>query len=163
VGYASGAFDMFHFGHLNLLRRARMLCDFLLVGVVTDEVYEQMRGVAPIIPFAERLTIVRNVRFVDCAIGEDTSDRRKSWELHRFDSLIKGDDWREKPGSAQLLGRLAEVGIPVQFVAYTQHTSSSRLRGVVERLEAERSAGAAGGTTRTEQPGAGLSVVHHRT
>lgn len=144
VGYASGAFDMFHIGHLNLLRRARMLCDFLLVGVVTDEVYAEMRGVPPIIPFEERLEIVRHVRFVDCAIGEGSVDRRKSWELHRFDSLIKGDDWLANPGAAALTGRLAEVSVPVQFVPYTRHTSSSRLRDVVKKLEAERAAGTSG-------------------
>lgn len=144
VGYASGAFDMFHIGHLNLLRRARLLCDFLLVGVVTDEVYIQMRGRPPIIPFHERLAIVRHVRFVDAAIGDGCLDKRDTWELHRFDFLIKGDDWMDNPKAPLLMGRLAEVGVGVRFLPYTAHTSSTRLRFVLERIEAERMRGAEG-------------------
>lgn len=144
VGYASGAFDMFHIGHLNLLRRARLLCDFLLVGVVTDDVYIAMRGRPPIIPFQERLAIVRHVRFVDAAIGDDFIDKRDTWELHRFDFLIKGDDWLDNPKAPQLMGRLADVGVGVRFLPYTTHTSSTRLRSVLERIERERMQGVEG-------------------
>lgn len=142
-GYASGAFDTFHIGHLNLLRRASFLCDYLLVGVVTDDAYEQMRGQPPIVPFAERLEIVRYVRFVDAAVGDPYTDKRLTWELYRFDVLIKGDDWKDNPKAEALLGRLAEVGVGVEFVPYTRQTSSTRLRHLIGQLRNSSATGEA--------------------
>lgn len=135
IGYASGAFDMFHIGHLNLLRRASLMCDYLLVGVILDETYTEVRGKPPMVPFEERLAIVRSIKFVDAAVGDPFHDKMKTWAMYRFDVLIKGDDWKDTPKAAGLLGALQEHGIPVAFVPYTQHTSSTRLRQRIAELE----------------------------
>lgn len=135
IGYASGAFDMFHIGHLNLLRRAKMLCDQLIVGVILDETYREVRGRPPIVPFEERLAIVRHIRFVDAAVGDPFPDKYDTWRQHRFDFIIKGDDWVDKPGADSLLGALQQHGVGIEYVPYTQHTSSSRLREMIAELE----------------------------
>jgi len=135
IGYASGAFDMFHIGHLNLLRQAKLQCDQLIAGVITDRLYQEVRGRPPIVPFTERLQIVRNIEFVDFAIGDDHMDKMFAWEQLRFDVLIKGDDWKYKPEAAALKGKIEEAGIEIAYVPYTEHTSSTRLRTIVAELE----------------------------
>src|SRR3984957_20884217 len=94
TGYAPGAFDLFHIGHLNLLRQAKSQCDFPIAGVVSDEVLITHKGVTPVIPLAERLEIVRSVRFVDEAVPAMTNDKLAIWRDLQFDILFKGDDWR---------------------------------------------------------------------
>ena len=94
IGYAPGAFDLFHIGHLNLLRRAKGCSDFLIAGVVADEVLTEHKRVTPVIPLAERLEIVRNVRFVDMAHAAMTNDKMEIWRELRFNVLFKGNDWQ---------------------------------------------------------------------
>jgi cytidyltransferase-like protein len=98
IGYAPGAYDLFHIGHLNLLRRAREHCEYLIAGVVADEVLIRHKGVAPVIPLAERVEIVRNVRFVDAAVPALTNDKVDIWKDLRFNVLFKGNDWQGRKG-----------------------------------------------------------------
>jgi glycerol-3-phosphate cytidylyltransferase len=94
IGYAPGAFDLFHIGHLNLLRRAKEHCDFLIAGVVADEVLIQHKRITPVIPLSERIEIVRHVRFVDMAHAAMTDDKTEIWRELQFNVLFKGDDWQ---------------------------------------------------------------------
>lgn len=94
IGYAPGAFDLFHIGHLNLLRRAKNHCDYLIAGVVADDVLIQHKGRTPVIALAEGLEIVRSVRFVDAAFPAMTNDKVEIWEGLRFNVLFKGNDWQ---------------------------------------------------------------------
>ncbi|WPE19213.1 adenylyltransferase/cytidyltransferase family protein [Shinella zoogloeoides] len=94
IGYAPGAYDLFHIGHLNLLRRAREQCDYLIAGVVSDEILAKHKGVVPVIPLEERLEIVQNISFVDAAYPATTNDKLEIWRDLRFNVLFKGDDWR---------------------------------------------------------------------
>jgi cytidyltransferase-like protein len=87
VGYTAGTFDMFHIGHLNFLRRARSSCDRLIVGVSTDELVMQHKGKIPVLPFEERLEIVRAVRYVDEVVLQESMDKLLAWERVRFDRL----------------------------------------------------------------------------
>lgn len=135
VGYSPGVYDMFHIGHLNLLRRARMECDYLIAGVVTDEVCLAQKGKLPVIPFAERIAIVRNLDVVDAAFGEVTTDKLLTWEQVRFDVVFKGDDWQGSPKWTELERRFSEVDVSVRYLPYTEHTSSSRLRGILQELD----------------------------
>ena len=128
VGYAPGVFDMFHIGHLNLLRRARLECDYLIAGVVTDEVVERIKGQRAVVPLFERLEIVQAIRFVDEAVADPTSDKFEMWERLRFDVLLKGDDWRGTPKGDAVERALVEVGAGVVYLPYTPTTSSSMLR-----------------------------------
>ena len=95
VGYTTGVFDLFHVGHINLLQSAKALCDTLIVGVNTDELTEAYKGERPIIPFAERIEIVRSVRYVDLAIRRDIRDKLAEWRRLKFDIMFVGDDWSQ--------------------------------------------------------------------
>jgi glycerol-3-phosphate cytidylyltransferase len=128
VGYAPGAYDMFHVGHLRILRRARLACDYLIAGVVTDEVLEQAKGKRPVVPLEERLEIVRAVSFVDAAVVDTSNDKLVMWRELHFDVLFKGDDWKGTPKGERLETALAGVGARVVYFPYTAHTSSTLLR-----------------------------------
>jgi glycerol-3-phosphate cytidylyltransferase len=128
VGYAPGAYDLFHIGHLNLLRHAAEHCDILIAGVVSDEMLELTKGRRPVIPLAERMEIVRSVRFVDRVHAEVVPDKLDTWREVGFDVIFKGDDWRGTPKGDRLEADFAGVGVRVHYFPYTVHTSSSTLR-----------------------------------
>ena len=134
IGYAGGAFDLFHIGHLNLLRHAKDHCDVLIAGVLTDEMLELTKGAPPIIPFAERFEIVRHISFVDDVHAEAVPDKLDTWREVGFDVYFKGDDWRGTERGRRLEARFAEVGVEVVYFPYTVHTSSTALRLALQAL-----------------------------
>ncbi|ANS79784.1 Glycerol-3-phosphate cytidylyltransferase [Serinicoccus hydrothermalis] len=136
VGYVPGVFDMFHVGHLNILRHARAHCDMLIAGAVSDEKAAAVKGRRPIIPLAERLEILSHCSLVDRVVAEEVPTKFEMWEDLRFDVIFKGDDWRGTPKGAELEATFAAVGVDVVYFPYTVHTSSSLLRGVLERAAA---------------------------
>jgi glycerol-3-phosphate cytidylyltransferase len=133
VGYAPGIFDLFHIGHLNLLRSARRFCDVLIAGVLTDELALRNKGIIPVVPFAERLEIVQAIRYVDRAVAEDVATKLEQWERLRFDVIIKGDDWRDTERGRRLETDFATVGVKVAYLPYTAQTSSTMLRRMLKR------------------------------
>ena len=133
VGYAPGVFDLFHIGHLNLLRNARELCDYLIAGVLTDEMTNRNKGLIPIVPFKERLEIVQSIRFVDLAVAEDVPRKLEQWERLQFDVIIKGNDWMGTDRGRALEADFAKVGVEVAYLPYTPQTSSTVLRRVLHR------------------------------
>ena len=135
IGYAPGAYDLFHVGHLNLLRRARAACDHLVAGVVSDEMLEQARGRRPVVPLSERLEIVSHISFVDSVHAETLPDKLETWREVGFDIFFKGDDWRGTPKGIELERRFAEVGVEVVYFPYTIQTSSTALRTALAALE----------------------------
>lgn len=134
VGYAPGAFDLFHVGHLNLLRRAREHCDFLVAGVVSDELCHQVKGIRPVIPLDERAEIVGALDIVDAVHVELVPDKLVTWRELRFDRIFKGDDWRGTPKGDLLESRFAMVGVEVVYFPYTHQTSSTQLRLALQEL-----------------------------
>lgn len=134
IGYVPGVYDMFHIGHLNILRNARLHCDHLIAGVVSDEMAERAKGRRPVVPLVERLEIVRSIRYVDDVAAEMVPDKVRMWEQLRFDVLIKGDDWRGTPKGVALEKAMASVGVEVAYLPYTAHTSSTLLRRVLDDL-----------------------------
>jgi glycerol-3-phosphate cytidylyltransferase len=135
IGYAPGAFDLFYIGHLNLLRRAKERCDFLIAGVVADEVLIQHKKVTPVIPLSERLEIVRNVRFVDMAHAAMTNGKTKIWKEPRFNILFKGNDWQGTEKGNRLERDFAALSVDVIYFPYTQATSSSALRRTLQNID----------------------------
>ena len=135
IGYAPGAYDLFHIGHLNLLRRAADECDYLIAGVVSDEVLLLTKGHAPVVPLAERMEIVRNLRFVDEVHAEVVPDKLETWRTVGFDVIFKGDDWRGTEKGRKLERDFASVGVEVRYFPYTVTTSSSALRRALAALE----------------------------
>ena len=142
VGYAPGAYDLFHIGHLNVLRHAADNCDLLIAGVVSDEVLVQTKGRAPVVPLAERMEIVRNLRFVDAVHAEVVPDKIDTWREVRFDVIFKGDDWRGTAKGDRLERDFAAVGVEVRYFPYTMHTSSTMLRKALSALTAGEPASA---------------------
>jgi glycerol-3-phosphate cytidylyltransferase len=136
IGYAPGAYDLFHIGHLNLLRRAREHCEYLIAGVVADEVLIRHKGVTPVIPLSERVEIVRNVRFVDAAVPALTNDKIDIWKDLRFNVLFKGNDWQGTEKGDELERDFAALGVEVIYFPYTLSTSSSALRRTLQNIDA---------------------------
>ena len=134
VGYAGGAYDLFHIGHLNILKHAKSQCDFLIAGVVTDEILELTKGKSPIIPCAERIEIVRHISFVDQVVEEDVVDKLAAWRATPFDVYFKGDDWKGTERAQHLEIEFAKVGVDVEYFPYTMATSSTLLRRALEQL-----------------------------
>lgn len=128
VGYAPGAYDLFHVGHLNILKHAKSQCDFLIAGVVSDEKCARTKGVAPFVPLLERAEIVRHIVYVDQVYEEHVPTKLDAWRELRFDRIFKGDDWRGTPKGDRLEQEFAQVGVEVVYFPYTVHTSSSMLR-----------------------------------
>jgi len=138
VGYAPGAYDLFHVGHLNVLKHAAAHCDRLVVGVVSDEMLLQTKGRLPVVPLVERMEIVRNLRFVDDVHAEVVPEKIDTWREVGFDVLFKGDDWRGTAKGDKLERDFAAVGVEVHYFPYTMHTSSTMLRKALATLDAGR-------------------------
>ena len=136
IGYAPGAYDLFHIGHLNILRNARSQCDYLIAGVVSDEMLELAKGRRPVVPLAERLEIVSHISYVDKAVAEVVPDKIDTWRELGFNLIFKGDDWRGTPKGAKLESDFAAVGVEVVYFPYTAHTSSTVLRTALAALAA---------------------------
>lgn len=134
VGYAAGGFDLFHVGHLNILKHAKSQCDYLIAGVVSDEMLELTKGINPVVPLLERLEIVRHISFVDEAVAEVVEDKMETWRQLRFDVFFKGDDWRGTLRGTRLEQELAAVGVDVIYFPYTVNTSSTKLRRALDAL-----------------------------
>ncbi|SOE01054.1 adenylyltransferase/cytidyltransferase family protein [Blastococcus haudaquaticus] len=140
VGYTTGVYDMFHIGHLNVLRRARLACDHLVVGVTTDELSLAAKGKTPVVPFEERMDIVRAIRYVDDVVPQTSMDKLEAWEKIGFDAVFVGDDWKGTDKWNALEAEFAARGVTVRYFAYTQHTSSTLLRAALTRMTESGSA-----------------------
>ncbi|MFS3129456.1 adenylyltransferase/cytidyltransferase family protein [Nocardioides sp. Bht2] len=136
IGYAPGVYDLFHIGHLNVLRQAREMCDVLVAGVVGDEMVFAAKGVQPFVPLRERLEIVAALDIVDRVHAELTPSKIDAWREVGFDRIFKGDDWRGTAKGDALELQMAGVGAEVVYFPYTVHTSSTQLRRAIKAAAA---------------------------
>lgn len=127
VGYTTGVFDLFHIGHLNILRRAKEQCDCLIVGVSTDELVQTYKHKLPVIPFSERIQIVEAIKYVDKVVPQISMDKMQAWKELRFDAMFHGDDWKNSPMYNTYEKQFAEVGVSIVFLPHTQGTSSTEV------------------------------------
>jgi glycerol-3-phosphate cytidylyltransferase len=134
IGYTTGVFDLFHVGHLNILKRAKSQCDKLIVGVTTDELAFKLKGRKPVIPYSERRMIVESIKYVDKVIPQKEINELKDWEKIGFDVIVKGDDWKGTEKWDKLEEEFSKVGVKVLFSPYTKGTSSTFLKGVLKRI-----------------------------
>ena len=133
IGYTSGVYDLFHIGHLNLLRNAKGMCDKLIVGVTTDELVSYKNKKA-VIPHNERMEIVRAIRYVDAVIPQEDMDKFKMWEKLKFDVIFVGDDWFNTPKWQEIEAKFKEVGVRIVYFPYTKGTSSTLLNETLKKL-----------------------------
>jgi len=133
IGYASGVFDLFHIGHVRLLKNAKSMCDRLIVGVSSDElvVYKKKK---PVIPFDERIQVVRACRYVDAAVPQNNLDKVDAYLRYKFDLLFVGDDWYESNEWKQYEARLSKSNVKVIFFPYTLTTSSTLINETLNTL-----------------------------
>ncbi len=128
VGYTTGVFDMFHIGHLNILKRAKQHCDILIVGVTTDELCQSYKNKLPIIPYEERKAIIEAIKYVDKVVPQLNRDKFSAWEEYKFDVMFVGDDWKGSDLFEVVEKKLNAVGCRVEYLPYTQGTNSTILR-----------------------------------
>lgn len=133
VGYTSGVYDLFHVGHLNLLKNAKSLCDKLIVGVTSDELVSYKNKQA-VIPHSERMEIVRNINSVDAVVPQNDMDKFKMWERLKFDVMFVGDDWFESDKWKELDEKFKEVGVKIVYFPYTKGVSSTLINKTLDNL-----------------------------
>ncbi len=128
IGYTQGTFDMFHIGHLNLIKNAKRHCDYLVVGVNDDVLVESYKKKRPIVPVKERAEIIRAIKYVDEVVITSTLDKKEIWNQVRFDEIYIGDDWKGNARWEKTGEDMKELGVRLVFLPYTKDTSSTMLR-----------------------------------
>ena len=128
VGYTTGVFDMFHVGHLNILKKAKEQCDYLIVGVSTDENVQSYKNKTPIIPYEERKMIVESIKYVDQVVPQENMDKYDAWKRLKFDVIFHGSDWKNSSMYNEIESKLKNEGVDFVYFDYTKGTSSTILR-----------------------------------
>lgn len=127
IGYTTGVFDMFHVGHLNIIEKAKEQCEYLIVGVSTDEVVQKYKNKTPVINFAQRKRIVEAIRYVDKVVPQTTMDKTVAWNELKFDAIFHGDDWKGTGYYNECEQKLKELGVDVVFIPHTPGISSTEI------------------------------------
>lgn len=128
IGYTTGVFDMFHIGHLNIIKRAKEQCDFLIVGVSTDELVQKDKNKTPIIPFCDRCAIVESIKYVDRVVPQEDKNKFAAWEKYGFNKMFVGSDWQGTPQWKVFEEQFAPVGVEIVYLDHTDGISSTILR-----------------------------------
>ena len=134
IGYTTGVFDMFHIGHLNILKRAKEQCEILIVGVSTDELVETYKHKVPIVPFKERIEIVKAIKYVDQVVPQTSMDKLVAWEEFHYDALFHGSDWKGSHMYDEIEAKLEKVGAEMVFLPHTDGTSSTMLSEKLNKI-----------------------------
>lgn len=133
VGYTTGVYDMFHIGHLNILKRAKERCECLIVGVTTDELVSY-KNKKTIIPHNERMEIVESIKYVDKVVVQEDMDKMGAWEKYQFDVIFVGSDWKGTEKWNEFEKQFSAVGVDIVYFPYTEGTSSTQLRDVLQKI-----------------------------
>ena len=128
IGYTTGVYDMFHIGHLNILRRAKEQCDYLIVGVSTDELVQHDKHKTPIIPLAERMKIVEAIRYVDKVVPQLDKNKMAAWDKFHFNKMFVGSDWKGTETWKHFEEQFASLGVEIVYLDHTDGISSTILR-----------------------------------
>ena len=138
VGYTTGVFDLFHIGHLNIIRRAKEQCEHLIVGVSTDELVKEYKNKYPIIPFEERKEIIESLKYVDEVVPQTSMDKYAAWENLHYEALFHGDDWKNSDMYNKYLEEFEGTGVEFVFLPHTEGTSSTMLTEVLQKIREEQ-------------------------
>lgn len=132
IGYTTGAFDLFHIGHLNLLRNAKAMCDILIVGVSTNQLVKNKNI---IIPYTQRTEIVRNIKYVDLVVPQKSYDKYEAWKRLHYDILFVGDDWYNNEKWNEYEQKLYKHGVKIIYFPYTEKISSTTIRKLLKNVK----------------------------
>lgn len=133
IGYTTGVFDMFHIGHLNILQKAKSMCDYLIVGVSTDELVQRDKNKTPVIPFAERAEIVKSICYVDQVVPQVDKNKKAAWEQLHFDKMFVGSDWQGTPQWREFEKEFAPLGVEIVYLPHTDGISSTQLTEFIKK------------------------------
>lgn len=133
IGYTTGVYDMFHIGHLNIIRRSKQECDYLIVGVSTDECVEGYKHHTPVVPYAERAAIVAAIKYVDEVVPQITMDKTEYLKHRHFDVMFHGDEWKGTELYNNYEKEFAKYGARIEYLSHTEGISSSMLRGIISK------------------------------
>ena len=128
IGYTTGVFDMFHIGHLNILRRAKEKCDYLIVGVSTGECVESYKHKTPIIPYEQRAAIVEAIKYVDEVVPQTSMDKLEFLKQRHFNVMFHGDEWKGTELYNKYEIEFAKYNARIEYLTHTEGISSSLLR-----------------------------------
>jgi glycerol-3-phosphate cytidylyltransferase len=128
IGYTTGVFDLFHVGHLNILRQAKEQCEHLVVGVSTDELVMSYKNKKPVISFLDRIAIVEGIKYVDEVVPQINRDKFSAWEHLQFDVMFVGDDWKGNALFDELEEHFDQVGVEIVYFPYTKGVSSTMVK-----------------------------------
>lgn len=128
IGYTTGVYDMFHIGHLNILKRAKEQCDFLIVGVSTDELVQKEKNKTPIINFEDRCKIVEAIKYVDAVVPQVDKDKLAAWDKHHFHKMFVGSDWQGTETWKKFEEQFKPLGVEIVYLSHTDGISSTILR-----------------------------------
>ena len=133
IGYTTGVYDMFHIGHLNILERAKQQCDYLIVGVSTDELVQQDKHKSPIISFEERVKIIEAIKYVDKVVPQFDKNKFAAWKRYKFNKMFVGDDWKGTETWAKYEKQFSKVGVEIIYLPHTDGISSTLLVDKIKR------------------------------
>tara|TARA_A100001015_G_C14955210_1_gene698483 strand:+ start:1060 stop:1491 length:432 start_codon:yes stop_codon:yes gene_type:complete len=131
IGYTAGVFDLFHIGHVKVLKKAKSLCDKLIVGVSTDSLVKKYKNKKPIIPFNERVEVIKNNRCVDLVVSQNSLDKFKNWRKLKYDVMFVGDDWYATKKWRALDQEFRKLGVKIIYLPYTKKTSSTKINKIL--------------------------------
>jgi glycerol-3-phosphate cytidylyltransferase len=132
IGYTTGVFDLFHVGHLNILKKSKEQCNYLIVGISTDELVQGYKNKTPIVPFEQRIKIVEAIRYVDKVVVQRTMDKLDVWKELKYEVMFHGDDWKNSQLWKEYQERFSKIGVDLVYFPYTKETSSTILKQQVE-------------------------------
>ncbi|MEC1157475.1 adenylyltransferase/cytidyltransferase family protein [Cytobacillus horneckiae] len=132
LGYTTGVFDLFHVGHLNILRRAKEQCEFLIVGVSTDELVQDYKNKRPVIQHKERIEIIEGIKYVDKVVSQTNRNKFLAWEELKFDVMFVGDDWKGDSLFNEVENQLNKVGVDIVYLPYTKGVSSTIVKDKIK-------------------------------
>ena len=133
IGYTTGVFDMFHVGHLNILKCAKAQCDYLIVGVSTDELVKYEKDKTPIISFEDRCKIVEAIKYVDQVVPQIDKNKFAAWEKYHFHKMFVGSDWKGSAAWTRFEEQFAPYGVEIVYLDHTDGISSSILRDKINQ------------------------------
>ena len=134
IGYTTGVFDLFHIGHLNILRESKKMCDKLIVGITNDELVYKRKNKYPVIPFKERVEIVSAIKYVDKTVSQDTMDKMVARRKYKFNIMFVGGDWKGTDTWNDIELQMNKVGVKIVYFSYTKDTSSTLIKKTLEKL-----------------------------
>lgn len=134
IGYTTGVYDMFHIGHLNIIRKAKEQCDYLIVGVSTDELVEHDKHKTPVIPYAERAEIVSAIKYVDKVVPQENKDKMEAWQKYHFNKMFVGSDWKGTQQWEHFEEEFKDTGVEIVYLPHTDGISSTKLTCLIKKL-----------------------------